>query len=555
MKKSSWRGLMTIVFFMAILFYLTPLIVSLLTSEPASIQTAEGVTEQPLEQTSGLPSWWARHMLNLGLDLRGGMQLLLEVDTSELAADEIDNAVDHNIKIIRERVDQFGVAEPSIQKLGRTRILVQLPGIRDDPHNAKNLIKQTAMLEFKLVAEPQRASDALDAIDLFLKNNISQFPILADAYKDLATPAEPDSALDASTLEGLFSTMLSFTDEGYQMPRQGTKEFDTIVALIADENFRKALPVGFQLALEKRDVTDVNAPRGIFFLQENAELVGSDVKSARVEYGSPQATDPRVANKPFISLELNPEGRRKFERVTGNNVNRRLAIVLDGVVYSAPNIQERIPGGRAQITGRFSHTEAQELGIVLNTGNLRAPINVLSEVTVGATLGADSIRAGQVAGLIGFLAVVLFMIVYYKISGLIADLALLCNIGFILAILTAFGATLTLPGIAGIILTIGMAVDANVLIFERIKEELDIGKTPRSAVDAGFKRAIITIWDANLTTLIAAGVLYNFGSGPIRGFAVTLAIGIISSMFTAIVLVRSIMENLLTGKTKTNLSI
>ncbi len=552
MKKSSWRGLITIVFFVVILFYLTPLIISVLVSKPA-VSVGE-TTEQTKTETSMLPSWWANHKLNLGLDLRGGMQLLLEVDTSELASDEIDDAVNHNIRIIRERVDQFGVAEPSIQKLGRSRILVQLPGVKDDPNNAKNLIKQTAMLEFKLVADPQKASDILDAIDLFVKTNVNLFPVLSEVHSDVTT-AVPDSAKEATGLDGLFSSMLSFTDGGYMLPRVGTKEFNAVTAMMADSLFARALPVGYVLAMEKRDLADERAPRGLFVLQENAELIGSDIKSALVEYGSPQASDPRVANKPYISLELNPEGRRKFERVTGNNINHRLAIVLDGVVYSAPNIQERIAGGRAQITGRFTHSEAQELSIVLNTGNLRAPINILSEVTVGATLGADSIKAGKIAGLIGFLAVVLFMLVFYKFSGLIADIALLCNIGFILAMLTAFGATLTLPGIAGIILTIGMAVDANVLIFERIKEELDIGKTPRSAVDAGYKRAIITIWDANLTTLIAAAVLYNFGSGPIRGFAITLAIGIIGSMFTAIILVRSILENLLTGKIKTHLSI
>lgn len=553
MKKSSWRGLMAIVFFVAILFFLTPLIVSVLSSEPA-VPTEE-TAEQTVTDSSALPGWWAKYKLNLGLDLRGGMQMLLEVNTSELAADEIDDAVNHNIRIIRERVDQFGVAEPSIQKLGRSRILVQLPGVKDDPNNAKNLIKQTAMLEFKLVADPQKTSDVMDAIDQYLKNNIQDFPCLTEAYQNLTVSAEPDTTQDSSPLDGLFTSLLIFNDGGYQLPKQNKPEYATITTLLADENFRKALPVGYQLALEKKDVADVNSPRFLHILQENAELVGSDVKSAKVEYGSPESTDPRIANKPYISLELNPEGRRKFERVTGNNVNRRLAIVLDGVVYSAPNIQERIAGGRAQITGRFTHSEAQELGIVLNTGNLKAPIDVLSEVTVGATLGSDSVKAGRIAGMIGLLSVVLFMALFYKLSGVIADIALLCNIGFILAMLTAFGATLTLPGIAGIILTIGMAVDANVLIFERIKEELDGGKTPRSAVDTGYKRAIITIWDANLTTLIAAAVLYNFGSGPIRGFAITLAIGIIGSMFTAIVLVRSFLENLLAGKTKTTLSI
>jgi preprotein translocase subunit SecD len=249
------------------------------------------------------------------------------------------------------------------------------------------------------------------------------------------------------------------------------------------------------------------------------------------------------------------EGARKFEQVTADNVGKRLAIVLDGVVYSAPNIQERIAGGRAQITGQFTSQEANELSIVLNTGNLIAPIKPVSTSIIGATLGADSIRSGSMAGLIGLLIVVIFMAIYYKLAGLIADFALVFNVGFILAMLTAFGATLTLPGIAGIILTIGMAVDANVLVFERIREELDAGKTPRSAHDAGYNRATVTVWDANVTTLVAAVVLYQFGTGPIRGFAVTLAIGIIGSMFCALVFVRSIFDTFIITGTKKTLSI
>jgi preprotein translocase subunit SecD len=249
------------------------------------------------------------------------------------------------------------------------------------------------------------------------------------------------------------------------------------------------------------------------------------------------------------------DGARKFERVTADNTGKRLAIVLDGVVYSAPNIQERIAGGRAQITGKFTSAEANELSIVLNTGNLIAPIKPISTSIIGATLGTDSIRSGSMAGLIGLISVVLFMVLYYKLAGFIADFVLVFNVGFILAMLTAFGATLTLPGIAGIILTIGMAVDANVLIYERVREELDSGKTPRSAVDAGYKRAVLTVWDSNLTTLIAAAVLYYFGSGPIRGFAVTLAIGIIGSMFSAIVFVRSILDTFVITGTSKKLSI
>jgi preprotein translocase subunit SecD len=228
---------------------------------------------------------------------------------------------------------------------------------------------------------------------------------------------------------------------------------------------------------------------------------------------------------------------------------------MDDVVYSAPNIQERIPGGRAQITGQFTTSEATELEILLNSPTLDAPIIPVSSSIIGASLGADSIKSGITAGIIGLLAVMIFMLIYYKGAGLVADFVLVFNIGFILAMLTLFKATLTLPGIAGIILTIGMAVDANVVIFERIKEELDAGKTPRTAVDAGYSRATVTVWDSNITTLIAAAVLYYIGSGPIRGFAVTLTIGIIGSMFCAIVFARTIFDNLFLKSNKETMSI
>lgn len=521
MKNISWRGLAIIVFLCITAFYLTPMAIS------------------------NLPAWWAKHALKLGLDLKGGMQILLEVDTSELSESDARNAVDQNIKIIRDRIDKFGVAEPSIQKTGERRILVQLPGLNDFT-GAENLIRQTAMLEFKLVAEPTVAEQVLKGIDSYIGMNIEQFPLLKENQR---TVAVDDSAAVAS---GIFTDLLR-RDAG-----EYTIQWDILPVvreLLADSLFTFAVRSGYQLSLDKPDPQSARAERKLYVLHANPELSGADISGAKMEYGSPTSTDPNIANKPYISLEMNNEGSRKFETATANNIDRRLAIVLDDIVYSAPVIRDRISGGRAQITGRFSAQEAHELSIVLNTGNLKAPIKPISTVIVGATLGSDSIKSGKMAGLIGFLAVIIFMVIYYKFSGLIADIALIFNIGFILAVLTAFGATLTLPGIAGIILTIGMAVDANVLIYERIREELDAGKTPRSALDAGYKRAVVTIWDSNITTLIAAGVLYNFGTGPIRGFAITLAIGIIGSMFSAIILVRAMLESFVIRGTKKTLSI
>ena len=241
--------------------------------------------------------------------------------------------------------------------------------------------------------------------------------------------------------------------------------------------------------------------------------------------------------------------------ITGQNIRRRLAIVLDGVVYTAPTIQDRIRGGEARITGNFTLDETQDLVIVLRAGNLPAPVNIIEERTVGPTLGADSVRSGLSAALFGLIIVMIFIVIYYRGPGIIANVALIVNMGIIMAALTILGAALTMPGIAGIILTIGMAVDANVLIFERIREELKSGKTVRSAVDAGFSRAIVTILDANITTLITAIVLYQFGTGPIRGFAVTLSLGILASMFTAIVMVKALFEAVITNKNRTELSI
>lgn len=265
--------------------------------------------------------------------------------------------------------------------------------------------------------------------------------------------------------------------------------------------------------------------------------------------------DPRTSGKPYVALNFSREGARIFANVTGQNIQRRLAIVLDDVVYVAPTIQDRIPGGEAQITGEFTMQETQDLVIVLRAGNLPAPVNIMEERTVGPTLGADSIRAGIMAAVIGMCIVVLFMLVYYKLSGLVANIALLVNICFIIAVLTMLEGTLTMPGIAGMILTIGMAVDANVIIFERIRENLKVGKTVRTAVDGGFSRALVTILDANITTLITAIVLYQFGTGPIRGFAVTLSIGIIGSMFAALILGKAIFDTFITNIRRERLSI
>lgn len=363
-------------------------------------------------------------------------------------------ALDQALRTIRNRIDQFGVAEPDIRKQAGNRIQVQLPGISDTAR-AVQILGQTAHLEFHLVRDD----------------------------------VDPGKAVLPAGV-----TILPYLDQG---AAPGEKER--------------------QIAVEK-----------------DVMLTGEDVDDARPAFDQ--------MNQSYVILNFNPRGGGIFERVTSENVGKRMAIVLDGKVYSAPVIREKIGGGRASISGNFTTAEANDLAIVLRAGSLPAPVTVLEERTVGPSLGQESIDSGIRAAIAGALLVILFMAIYYGISGIIADIMLCFTMLIVMAGMGAFGATLTLPGIAGIVLTIGMAVDANVLIYERIREELRHGMTPLAAVKAGFERATISITDSNLTTIIAAAVLYQFGTGPIRGFAVTLSLGIIASMFTAVFVSRAIFE-------------
>lgn len=362
-------------------------------------------------------------------------------------------ALDQALRTIRNRIDQFGVAEPDIRKQAGNRIQVQLPGI-SDPRRAVQIIGQTAHLEFHLVR------DDVDPGKAVLPTGVVALPLLE---------------------------------------KTAGQEKESLIAV-----------------------------------EKDAMLTGEDVADARPSFDN--------MNQAYVTLNFNTRGGRIFERVTSENVGRRMAIVLDGKVYSAPVIRERIGGGRASISGNFTTAEAQDLAIVLRAGSLPAPVTVLEERSVGPSLGQESIDSGIRAAMVGAAAVVLFMAIYYGLSGIIADMMLCFTMLMVMAGMGAFGATLTLPGIAGIVLTIGMAVDANVLIYERIREELRQGLSPLAAVKAGFDRAAISITDSNLTTIIATVILYQFGTGPIRGFAVTLSLGIIASMFTAIFVSRAIFE-------------
>ena len=404
--------------------------------------------------------------IKLGLDLKGGTHLLLKVDSSQLDANmKIKDAVDRAIEIMRNRIDQFGVAEPLITRQGDKWIVIQLPGIKD-PQSAKDLIGKTALLEFRIVNNSQEANKVLDLIrDKGITPD--QYRENPSAYPDIQA-AMPQ---DASVFEG------------------------------------------------KEDSR--------YYVLDKAVLTGASLTNAKVEFEG-------QFGQPVVGIEFNREGARIFEDVTGRNIQRNLAIVLDGIVQSAPLINQRIPEGKAVIQGSFSAESAKLLATVLRAGTLPAPVKVIEERTVGPTLGDDSIRSGFMSALIGIVVVFIFMIIYYRASGLIADIALALNLIILLAAMAYFQFTITLPGVAGIALTLAMAVDANVLILERIREELATGKTARVAVDSGYQKVFWTIFDANITTLIAAVFLFQFGTGPIKGFAVTLSIGLIVSMFTAI---------------------
>ncbi|QXE92182.1 protein translocase subunit SecD [Geomonas subterranea] len=512
MKGYTWRISLILIFIIASCVYLTPTLVDT------------------------LPKWWSgllpKDKIHLGLDLQGGTHLVMEVETQKAvegsldliatdledsltsqnlrfkkigrlggdkvqltlydrgSADKVqalikkkypdletlpvfdeggfvnmqlrinekeaqvrkDRAVAQALETIRNRIDQFGVSEPVIQREGLNNIVVQLPGIKD-PKRAIELIGKTARLEFKLVDESVNAATAAAG----------------------------------------------------------------------------SLPEDDELLFEKRTDPQTGAVSETpLVVKKKAIITGELLTDAQIRIDSQY-------NQPYVAIEFNSTGARLFDQVTAANVGKRFAIVLDSNIYSAPVIRERISGGSAQISGSFTEKEAADLAIVLRAGSLPAPVKILQNVTVGPSLGRDSIHKGLMAGLIGVLLVVSFMALYYKLSGMVANLGMVLNILFLMGALSALGATLTLPGIAAIVLLVGMSVDSNVLIFERIREELRLGKTPHAALDAGYDKAFLTIMDSHVTALITAAVLFQFGTGPVKGFAVSLSLGIIINLFTSLV--------------------
>ena len=496
-----------------------------------------------------------------GLDLKGGMYLVLEVEQEGMNAAEAQSTLDRVKTILVNRIDKFGVSEPEITTFGSSRIVVKLPGLQD-PERAKNLLGKTAMLEFRMVRPETEIQDALDSMDQLFKSSVSG----ANETEELEAPVETETTADVELAEAdSAGTENPFGDlEDMAAEDSSNEEFladhpfsGLIIAqpgLLATPLFvaendvqhmqsmlddprtgRKLRGVEFQLGAEAEVFGDQLRLRPLYLVDAKPSLTGDHLKSA---HPTDNNDSPGLWQ---VSFTLDSRGARTFAKVTGDNVNRFLAISLDDRISSAPRIDSRI-SGQGVITGKFTHMEAKDLATLLEAGALPVDIYIAEERTVGPSLGSDSIKMGVSAAMYGSILVVVFMVLYYRMTGVVTVIALASNILILMAVLGQAGLVLTLPGIAGIILTVGMAVDANVLINERIREELRKQKTIRASVQSGYANATRTILDANITTLIAGAILWVFGTGPIKGFAVTLSIGIVSSVFSALIMTRVIME-------------
>ncbi len=523
MKNFSWRVILVFAVIIAAIVYILPTINQ---------------------------GWWPHKKINLGLDLQGGMHLVLEVDTDK----SVESTIERMTYELRSLLKKENIRYVGIDRIENTKISLKIRG-------NNNILSFDKLLDNEL-EDLRVLSKSTDGETLTIILNLSDDE--THHIKKLAAE---------QALETIRNRIDQFGVNEPDIRRQGEKRILIQLPGIKDTQRAKEL-IGKTALLEFKlldEIHDLNAalngniPAGSELLYQDNEDAERVIKSPylvkkRTLLTGEYLTDARVQidsqfNESYISINFDKKGARIFERITEENVKKRLAIVLDNKVYSAPVIQEKITGGEARITGNFTTEEARDLAIVLRAGALPAPVEIIEERTVGPSLGADSIRKGLISMYVGGMLVVLFMVVYYKVSGLIANIALILNIVLIAGGLAALQATLTLPGIAGIILTIGMAVDANVLIFERIREEMSLGKTQRAAVNAGYSRATLTILDANVTTLIAALVLFQFGTGPIKGFAVTLSLGVLASLFTALILARLVFDYLLINRKIKSLSI
>jgi SecD/SecF fusion protein len=537
----------------------------------------------------------ANKAIKLGLDLQGGTHLVLEVDKTNLTPDVAKDASDRALEVIRNRIDQFGVSEPEIRKQGDGRILVQLAGVA--PEQAKGLLASTAQLEFKMVRDPADVKVVIERLDAVItrKSKVSADSVVKDTTKvasadtsktavDSAAKAKVEAARRdsaARVARELFGTgaaapKAAAADSGktdttkkvayaarpfvsYLIPygnsiavlEDSVPAVKRLLARPEAQEVLKAQETDLLWARRTEDTRTGKKLRVLFVVKRRAEMKGDYVADAQPNFEQ----GGMRGGAAMVELTLKDRGPKEFARITGANVGKQMAIVLDSAVFSAPVIQGRIAGGRASITGLADINEARQLAIVLRAGALPAPMHIAEERSVGPTLGAENIGKGVASAAWGMIAVFVFMLWQYRACGGIASVALVLNALFLMAILALFHATLTLPGIAGVVLTVGMAVDSNVLIYERIREELRGGRSIRSAVDAGYKRAFSAIIDSHLTTVLTAYVLYRLGTGPIRGFGLTLTIGVIVSLFTALTCTRIVFDVWLTQKDRTQISI
>ena len=486
---------------------------------------------------------------------------------------EAEDAINRVLEILQNRIDQFGVAEPTIQKQGTQRIIVELAGVQNS-ERARALLESTALLEFYLVKDVTTTNDFMIKIDQILKKDKSLTGVVKEpepSSNENKSDTDEDEAVSVSDLFGGASDANSENDSTIvDQDMFAERPFSSLLRNLGNSiGVPEKNAYAIKQMIDKPEIRDRLASIGanflfghkaeeyvlndgsvekmytLYLLDDQAELTGGVVEEAKANLG-PQGTTS--AGQPIVNLSMNSDGARKCAIMTGSNIGRQVAIVLDNKVHMAPNIREKISGGGTLIEGFANIDEAKDIAIVLRAGALPAPVDIVEEKVVGPSLGAESVKRGTQSVLIGLAIVLIFILVYYRTAGSIADFALIWNLVLVLAILASLQATLTLPGIAGLILTVGMSIDANVIIFERIREELDKGKTAKAAIDGGYNRALTTIVDANMTTLIAALVLWQFGTGPIRGFATVLFWGILISMFTAIFVTRTVFNSFVNRK-------
>lgn len=509
--------------------------------------------------------------IRLGLDLQGGIHVVLRVKLEELDGPAREDAVERAIQIIRNRVDGLGVTEPQIQQQGNDRVIVDLPGYTD-ANRAEELIGQTALLEFKLLETPDNANLIMTRIDsavaLYVDATKGKTPIdqkkadtstankiqdkkdttdilselMGETSKDTADEFAFDESMDLTDNENPLTTRLEpvlFNNRtGANWPGFAVNRSDRVLIdkWLNLPEVKALIPIDVQFAWSTR--SEIRNQREVYFLyllKRKVQFLGKFLESIKT------GTDGYGA--PVVNFTLSGDGAALFGQLTGANIDKPLAITLDEKVESAPFINSKIRNnGQITMGSSATYEDARNLEIVLKAGALPAPVEIIEKNVVGATLGADSINKGFSSSLIGLILVLLYIGIYYRISGIIADIGLLFNIFFLLAVLAGFGATLTMPGIAGIILTIGMSLDSNILIFERIREELKTGKTVHAAIEAGYDRAFTAIFDTHVTTLITAGALFLLGSGPIKGFAVSLFWGVAISLYTAYVITKQIFD-------------